>query len=118
MENILILGASGFIGSHLVDRLKNSHCHLSCFSRSIPSILAKQPSVHWIQGDFYAQASENQTLYDALERATTIVHCLCDIIPATSQTRSKSNLDQDLISTRKFIEEIPKKSGEKLIFLS
>jgi len=48
-KTILVTGASGFIGSHLLERLKQAGAVVYALSRNfIPS---KDDGIHWVKGD-------------------------------------------------------------------
>ena len=54
MDNILVLGASGFIGHHLIERLMPDH-HVIGYSRQAPNALLSNSNYVPIPGNFVTE---------------------------------------------------------------
>src|SRR5437870_2140671 len=57
MSRILITGATGFIGRHLVERLRAQH-ELYCIARAIPPAVSDR--VFWVKDDLAVGLNEGQ----------------------------------------------------------
>lgn len=80
-ERILVLGANGFIGSHLVDRLAQSHYIVRAFGRfeNEPKF-GQSDDIEIYQGDFLNQ----NDLAEALKGVSYVIHLISTTTPATS----------------------------------
>ena len=80
-QRVLVLGANGFIGSHLVDRLIEYGYPVRAFGRFENEPLFKHPErVEIFKGDFLNQ----NDIEEALEGVSYLVHLISTTTPATS----------------------------------
>src|SRR6266404_8882385 len=81
-ETYLVIGANGFVGSHLVDRLaKLTNAKVLCFDRfSRPPVFTQQRNTQLIKGDFF----NKHDLEKVLEDVDYVVHCFSATTPASS----------------------------------
>ena len=61
-KSVLITGGSGYIGSHIIDRLSKEDCKISCFTRN--KDILKKNGIKYILGDYDNQDIWNQALED------------------------------------------------------
>ncbi len=70
-ENVLVTGATGFIGQHLVEALVEKRVNVTCFVRSTSQISKLQPlGVSFIEGDI----TDERSLPQALAGINTVFH--------------------------------------------
>lgn len=94
-EKIVILGANGFIGSHLTEKLQKLDTNFEVFSRS--------------KHDF----KKIKTLEDLISGVTTIFHL------ANNITESQEILNSDLANTRNLIKAVIKYAPKaKIVYIS
>jgi len=111
---ILILGGSGFIGSHLVDELiKNNH-DLRILGRSKYTFIADNPKVEYIQGE----VSSTKVLKRAVKGIDLIYHLVSSTVPSTANLDPISDISFNLINMIKLLDQMIEANVKKLIFFS
>jgi UDP-glucose 4-epimerase len=114
---ILILGGSGFIGSHIVDKLVSLGYSVRVYCKSSEKILNLQLSIKKIEL-FQGDLSNEELLNKALDGVSVVVHLISSSIPSTSNKDFADDLQENVIKTLKLFE-LAKKSGVlKIIFAS
>jgi len=114
-ETYLVIGANGFVGSHLVDRLvKLPNTKVLCFDRfSRPPVFVQTSNTKLIKGDYF----NKQDLEKALDGVDYVVHCFSATTPASSL--ANPNLDAQMIRRNtEFFENCAKSSVKKIGFVS
>ncbi len=113
----LVLGGSGFIGSHLVELLLESAFQVRVFSRS-PSLSATlagvKSSVEFSVGDF----RDAQTLANAVKGCDHVYHLIATTVPTTSNQDMVFDADSNLISTLRLLEICVHENVKQVIFAS
>ena len=109
--NILVLGAKGFIGSHVVDRLTDTEHFVKAFFRS-GDISNKNCTV--IKGDF----SDHAKLAEALVDVDLVVHCISSTVPSSSELDPVADIQSNLVNTLELLSLMQKMKVPKLIYLS
>lgn len=113
---ILLLGGSGFIGSHLADRLLLTGHDVHIFHASGSSCrniahLVQRVHIHegdFIQGNFSA----------VLEGIDVVVHLVNTTIPGTSLSNPAFDVQSNVIGTIALLDACLKSGVGKLVFLS
>ena len=108
----LVLGGSGFIGSHLVDALLDIGIDVAIFSRSRGAYTNDNASFH--EADF----RDTSRLAEALDGIDVVIHCISTTVPATSAIDPCQDVHSNLIGTIKLLELMRKKEVSRLIYLS
>jgi len=71
MKHVLVTGANGFIGSHLVERLVKQKVHVKCLIRKVSDI-------RWLNGldieYIYGDLSDTESLERAVKNVDTVFH--------------------------------------------
>jgi UDP-glucose 4-epimerase len=109
--NILVLGAKGFIGSHVLERLSNSEHFIKAFIRS-GEINVSNCTV--IRGDF----SDHNKLAEALVDVDMVIHCISSTVPSSSELDPISDVESNLVNTLGLLQLMQKMKVPKLIYLS
>lgn len=110
----LVIGGSGFIGSHLVDALAREGHFIRVFDRA-PARFAELPKeVEFYQSDFGDTAS----LAEALTGVDIVFHMLSTTVPGTSNLDPVGDIQGNLINTVRLLEIMRSADVKRLIFLS
>lgn len=112
----LVLGASGFIGSHLVKALIKEGHFVKLFNR-VPDLTfddSLSSVTEIIQGDF-----NNETLLaNALAECDICFHLISTVLPKTSNIDPAYDVRTNLIGTIKLLDYAAQLGLKKIIFLS
>lgn len=108
---LLVLGGSGFIGSHLIDGLLADGHQLRVFDRAP---LAYKPGVENIQADL----GDVMALSEALIGVDIVVHLISTSVPSTSNKDPISDVNGNLINTLKLLDVMHQSDVNKIIYFS
>lgn len=108
---ILVLGGSGFIGSHIVEGLLAEGHFVRVLDRSLPLTHQK---VEFIQMDF----NDVLTLSEALIGIDVVLHLVSTSVPSTSNQDPVSDVNGNLINTIKLLEVMRSSDVSKIIYFS
>ena len=112
--NILVLGGSGFIGSHVVDELlKNGH-KVRVFDRSPEKFRGDNSRVDYRFGSF----DDYSLLAEALSGIDVVCHLISTTVPSTSNLDPVADIQGNLISTVKLLSLMEKMGVRKIVYLS
>ncbi len=105
MENILVIGGAGFIGSHLVDRLIDMEHNVTVFDSLEPAVHSDSrppsylnPKIHFVKGDVCNYSHLKRVIKDK----TIIVNMAAHIVDRTSEI--KRYLDTNVGGTANLLE--------------
>jgi len=110
--NILIIGGTGFIGTHLVDALASLNHNIYVFGRHKSKY--ENTNVKYIYGDFNDITSLNQILKDI----DIVYHLLSSTVPATANLNPKFDIESNLVNTVNFLEKLEFLNIKKIIYIS
>lgn len=115
---ILVLGASGFIGSHLTKALLKSNYTVRAFSRRFDTLQKKEldnfGSLEVIEGSIF----DENALHKALKNVSLVINLVTFSIPNTSPYSLQSELNTTLQSLNLLLSLMVKVKVEKIIFPS
>lgn len=94
-KTILITGAGGFIGSHLVRRLKESGSLIYAVSRNVPS--SNYDAIHWIKADV-SNLDELKEIFEKVNPAI-VFHLASHVTGNRDLSQVEPTLKSNLIST-------------------
>ncbi len=118
MARCLVLGANGFIGSHLVDALIQQNHFVRCFDRyTNPSVIwADQNNSHIeiFDGDF----ASPQSIEAALDSIDYVFHFISTTNPFSSEKNPKIDLTTNIPFSIELFELCAKKNIKRIIFPS
>jgi len=110
---ILVIGGNGFIGSHLVDKLKNEY-QITVFDRSPNQFVEEFQGVEYVYGDF----NNTTLLSSALDNKDIVYHLLSTTVPFTADLNSIYDIKSNLIATVKLLDMIVDKGIKRFIYAS
>lgn len=112
---ILVLGGTGFIGSHIVDSLIDSNHQVRVLDRTVkPNNSNSSPSVEYIQGDY----GDPLILSEALAGVDLVIHSVSSTIPSTSNLDPIADIQSNLINTVTLLQVMLKIGIKRILFLS
>jgi UDP-glucose 4-epimerase len=115
MNTCLVLGGSGFIGTYIADLLLKSGYNVKIFDKiSRPSGSEFEDRITHVSGDFnsFTQWSE------VLENVDYVFHNICTTIPNTSNENPIYDIQTNVISNVRLLQEVVKSKVKKIIFSS
>lgn len=115
---ILTLGGSGFLGSHLVEALLEAGHRVRSMGRTLPGLLSPglldHPGLELVQGDLRDRALMAQVL----KGCEVAFHLVSSTIPQTSNQNPGADVESNLLGTIGLLEQARSSGLRQLIFLS
>lgn len=112
--NVLVLGGNGFIGSHLVDKLKLDGHSVSVFDRNPELFRKPRPGVRYYQGEF----GNRGLLGEALEGVDVVFHLISTTLPKTSNDDPIFDVQSNVVETLSLMEKCLEIGVGKVVFVS
>lgn len=111
----LVLGANGFIGSHLVDELVEAGYSVRAFDRfDRDPQFNKSERAEIYKGDIF----DSTSLKQSLQNVDFVFHCFSATTPFTSDQDPFSDIDKNLRPSVQIFEQCLQAGVKKVIFLS
>lgn len=110
----LVIGGSGFIGSHLVDRLLAQGTHVRVYDRTSERFRPTPANVDFRSGDF----GDRTTLAEALVDVDVVFHMLSTSVPSTSNLDPVADIQGNLIGTVRLLELMRSAGVRRMVYLS
>jgi UDP-glucose 4-epimerase len=115
---VLVLGANGFIGSHVVDALVESGYRVKAFGKFTDekNILFKSSeNVEIVSGDFM----NHEDIRNAIKGVGFVIHAISTTNPVTSENDPIIDIETNILGSVRLFEEIVLAGGiERIVFLS
>jgi UDP-glucose 4-epimerase len=114
----LVLGAGGFIGSHLIGQLTAAGHSVRCFD--LPGVLNSHPTglgsgqVEWVHGNF----CNVNDLDEALEGCDVCYHLVSTTLPKSSNLDPVFDVQSNLIGTVQLLQSAVKRKVKRMVFVS
>lgn len=109
---ILVLGGSGFIGSHIVNALIERGHSIRVLDRSQKNIFPEAVEV------FAADYSDTMALSESLIGMDLVIHLISTSVPSTSNKDPISDVNGNLINTLKLLDAMKKSDVKRIIYFS
>lgn len=110
----LVIGGSGFIGSHVVDQLLAGGNAVRVYDRSPERFRPTPPSVDFRLGDF----DDTSSLAEALVDVDVVYHLLSTSVPSTSDRDPVADIQGNLIGTVRLLELMRGAEARRMVYLS
>ena len=111
---ILVLGGSGFIGSHVVDALLSAGHGVRVYDRAPERFRPTPAGVEFMQGEFGDTAS----LAEALVGVDMVFHLVSTTVPSTANLDPIADVQGNLINTIRLMELMRAQGVDRLLYLS
>ncbi len=113
--NCLIIGANGFIGSHLVDGLVEAGYRVRAFDRySRPVAFNESKKAEILKGDFF----DDMVAAEALKGIDYVFHAFSVTTPFSSDSDPYSDISLNLMRNVQLFEKSVEAGVKKIIFIS
>jgi UDP-glucose 4-epimerase len=114
-KRCLVLGANGFVGSHLVDELAAAGYQVRAFDRfNRRRQFLRDKNIEVFKGDAYDEASTDAALKDV----DYFFHCFSATTPYSSDNDPFSDIDKNLRPSVRFFEQCLEHQVKKVIYVS
>lgn len=110
----LVLGGSGFIGSHVVDALLASGHQVRIYNRAEERHRPRPEGVEFIRGDL----SDTSTLAEALMGVDMVFHLVSTTVPSTANLEPVADIQGNLIGTVRLLALMRAQGIDRLLYLS
>jgi UDP-glucose 4-epimerase len=111
---VLVIGGSGFIGSHVVDKLLAHRHSVRVFDRRPERFRAPLTGVDYRFGEFV----DEMTLVEALSGIDVVYHLVSTTVPGTADLDPKTDVRDNLIGTINLLESMQRLGLSRILFLS
>jgi UDP-glucose 4-epimerase len=111
---VLVIGGSGFIGSHVVDKLLAHRHSVRVFDRRPERFRAPLTGVDYRFGEF----ADEMTLVEALSGIDIVYHLVSTTVPGTADLDPKTDVRDNLIGTINLLESMQRLGLSRILFLS
>ena len=111
---VLLVGGSGFIGSHLCDVLLRGGHEVRVYSRELEKYRQPLAEVEYMLGDF----SDQFALSEALIGIDCVVHLISSTVPGTSNIDPAADIATNLVPTVNLLDLMRHTGPSRLVFLS
>lgn len=109
-----ILGGSGFIGSHLVDELRQAGWHVTVYDRVEERYRSRRSDVDYVIGEL----GNRKLLESVLVRMDVVFHLVSTTIPQTSNEAPIFDVRTNVVDTVALLETCVKNRVPKVVFIS
>lgn len=110
---ILIIGGNGFIGSHLVEMLRDEH-QVTVLDRSPNKFIGEFAGVEYVYGNFQDLA----LLKRAVQNKELVYHLLSTTVPLTANSDPVFDIETNLIGTINLLEIISNSDVKRFVYTS
>jgi UDP-glucose 4-epimerase len=111
---VLVIGGSGFIGSHVVDRLLANGHSVRVYDRQAERFRAPLHGVDYRFADF----ADSMALAEALSGVDAVYHMLSTTVPGTADLDPKTDVHDNLIGTINLLDSMQRLRLSRILFLS
>jgi UDP-glucose 4-epimerase len=112
---VLVLGGSGFVGSHVVDALLTSGMEVCVFDRNPEHFRPPLPNVTYFRGELGNRGQMEEILSQGMD---AVVHLISSTVPKTSNDDPIFDVQMNLIETLALLDLCVKHHIGKVIFTS
>lgn len=112
----LVLGGSGFIGSHLVDALVRAGGTVRCFGRPGQNerYPYQHPALERVDGDFTSE----RDVREAVHGCNVVYHLVSTTLPGPSNLNPISDVETNLVATLRLLNAAVEEGVSHLVFVS
>jgi UDP-glucose 4-epimerase len=112
---ILVLGGSGFLGSHIVDRFVAEKHEVTVYDLYTERYRRTPTGVHFYTGDFGNVGALNEVISSGFD---AVIHCVSTTTPKSSNESAEFDIQSNVIGTVRLMDICVRHGAGKLVFLS
>lgn len=112
--NALVIGGSGFIGTHLVERLVNRGDTVKVYDRSPSRFHGTSSSAEYVEGEL----GNHGLIREAVKDAEVVFHLVSTTLPKTSNDDPIYDVRSNLVDTIQLLESCVEAGVRKVVFSS
>ncbi len=113
MRTFLVLGGSGFIGSHLVKKLMIEN-RVIIADRMEPKDLTQNENVEFMCLNF----SKNEDFEKYLHDVNVVIHLISTVVPENGTDNINEEIEANIFPTIKLLDEMVKAGTKEILFVS
>ena len=117
-KKVVIIGASGFIGSHLADSLLQHGFYVHAISRTFPGLLTEFAISHPFFTCHVVDITNPSNLQDILNGADFVVHLASGCLPQNSNEFPHNDVQVNLLGSLNVLDNCVAADVKRLIFIS
>lgn len=110
----LIIGGCGFIGSHVVDKVRAEGVTVRVLDRRAEMFRTPLPGVEYVMGDL----SDTAQIYETMSGVDAVIHLASTTVPSTSNLDPVGDINGNLIATVRLLEVMRSAGVRKMVYLS
>lgn len=111
---VLVIGGSGFIGSHVVDNLLMRGHSVRVFDRRMERLRNPLAEVDYRLGEF----SDRMALAEAISGVDAVFHLVSTTVPGTADLDPKTDIQDNLIGAINLLDSMQRLGVSRILFLS
>ncbi|MBK3808775.1 NAD-dependent epimerase/dehydratase family protein [Paraburkholderia aspalathi] len=124
-RRVLVLGGTGFLGTHLVDALVRAGSHVRVFARSVPrrdgeaspdeaDVSQRLCNVEVVTGDL----GSGEGLAAALDSVDIVYHLISSTLPSTSNADPIADVQSNLVGTLRLLQLMRDAKINRIVYVS
>jgi UDP-glucose 4-epimerase len=115
---VVVVGASGFIGSHLVDGLLAAGCQVRALARHLPGLISSAALADQGLKLFPLSMADGLALQEAIEGADLVFHLASGSLPQSSNRDPQADVQVNLLGALKVLEAARLAKVKRLVMVS
>ena len=115
---VVVVGASGFIGSHLVDGLLATGCQVRALARHLPGLISATALANQALKLLPLSMADGLALQQAIEGADLVFHLASGSLPQSSNRDPHADVQVNLLGALKVLEAARLAQVKRLVMVS
>ena len=112
---VLVIGGSGFVGSHVVDTLVNEGIDVVVFDRNMERYRLPLSRVHYVKGELGNRGELESVIANGVDQ---VIHLVSSTVPKTSNDDPIFDVQMNLVESLALFDLCVKHRVKKVIFTS
>jgi nucleoside-diphosphate-sugar epimerase len=112
--HLLLTGANGFVGSHLMDRLRTMNADVRCFVHPATSTVRAAAQAESVEGDI----TDGEDVYAAMENVSTVIHLAGIAAVEAAQSSPNDAFRVNTLGTQNVLEAARRRGAIRVVVMS